>query len=71
MQVLARLVEPEVPAGRGDAERELINIARSGVSGHTRMPFVRLVGRRLVVNLGSTTALRRGGGAWALRRKGR
>jgi putative phosphoesterase len=41
------------------------------VCGHTHMPFVRLVGRRLVVNPGSVgMPYGRQGGSWALLREG-
>lgn len=44
---------------------------RTVVCGHTHMPFVRLVDRRLVVNPGSTgMPYGRAGGAWALLRDG-
>jgi hypothetical protein len=41
------------------------------VGGHTQMPFVRLVDRRLVINSGSIgMPYGRPGGAWALLRNG-
>jgi putative phosphoesterase len=44
---------------------------RTVVCGHTHMPFVRLVDRRLVVNPGSVgMPYGRSGGAWALLRSG-
>ena len=44
---------------------------RTVVCGHTHMPFVRLVDRRLVVNPGSVgMPYGRAGGAWALMRDG-
>lgn len=44
---------------------------RTVVCGHTHMPFVRLVDRRLVINPGSTgMPYGRAGGAWALLRDG-
>ncbi|CAA9304303.1 MAG: Metallophosphoesterase [uncultured Friedmanniella sp.] len=44
---------------------------RTVVCGHTHMPFVRLVDRRLVVNPGSVgMPYGRAGGAWALLREG-
>jgi diadenosine tetraphosphatase ApaH/serine/threonine PP2A family protein phosphatase len=44
---------------------------RTVVCGHTHMPFVRLVDRRLVVNPGSVgMPYGRPGGAWALLRTG-
>jgi predicted phosphodiesterase len=47
------------------------NDVRTVVCGHTHMPFVRLVDRRLVVNPGSVgMPYGRAGGAWALLRAG-
>ena len=44
---------------------------RTVICGHTRMPFVRLVDRRLVVNAGSIgMPYGRAGGSWALLRDG-
>jgi predicted phosphodiesterase len=54
----------EALAGLADAERTV-------VCGHTHMPFVRLVDRRLVVNPGSVgMPYGRPGGAWALLKDG-
>lgn len=51
----------------GDLQPEL----RTVVCGHTHMPFVRLVDRRLVVNPGSIgMPYGRSGGAWASLRSG-
>ena len=50
---------------------ELDHEVRTVVCGHTHMPFVRLVDRRLVVNPGSVgMPYGRAGGAWALLRDG-
>jgi putative phosphoesterase len=54
----------EVFSGLDEADRVV-------VCGHTHMPFVRLVDRRLVVNSGSVgMPYGRAGGAWALLRDG-
>jgi predicted phosphodiesterase len=54
----------EAFAGLDDTDRVV-------VCGHTHMPFVRLVDRRLVVNSGSVgMPYGRAGGAWALLREG-
>jgi diadenosine tetraphosphatase ApaH/serine/threonine PP2A family protein phosphatase len=46
-------------------------VVRTVVCGHTHMPFVRLVDRRLVINAGSIgMPYGRPGGAWALLRDG-
>ena len=46
-------------------------VVRTVVCGHTHMPFVRLVDRRLVINAGSIgMPFGRPGGAWALLRDG-
>ena len=50
---------------------DLDDAVRTVVCGHTHMPFVRLVDRRLVVNPGSIgMPYGRPGGAWALLRDG-
>ncbi|MGH1564264.1 metallophosphoesterase family protein [Mumia sp. DW29H23] len=50
---------------------DLDDAVRTVVCGHTHMPFVRLVDRRLVVNSGSIgMPYGRAGGAWALLRGG-
>lgn len=50
---------------------DLPDAVRTVVCGHTHMPFVRLVDRRLVVNPGSIgMPYGRAGGAWALLRDG-
>ena len=50
---------------------DLPDTDRVVVCGHTHMPFVRLVDRRLVVNSGSIgMPYGRAGGAWALLRDG-
>lgn len=50
---------------------ELPAVVQTVVCGHTHMPFVRLVDRRLVVNPGSIgMPYGRSGGAWALLRAG-
>ena len=50
---------------------ELDPEVRTVVCGHTHMPFVRLVDRRLVVNSGSVgMPYGRSGGTWALLRDG-
>ncbi len=50
---------------------DLPDTVRTVVCGHTHMPFVRLVDRRLVVNPGSVgMPYGRVGGAWALLRNG-
>lgn len=54
-----------------EAFAELPDEVRTVVCGHTHMPFVRLVDRRLVVNPGSVgMPYGRSGGAWALLRDG-
>lgn len=51
--------------------RDVPDAVRTVVCGHTHMPFVRLVDRRLVVNPGSIgMPYGRPGGAWALLRGG-
>ncbi|TWP35581.1 metallophosphoesterase family protein [Leekyejoonella antrihumi] len=54
-----------------DAFAELPDDQQTVVCGHTHMPFVRLVDRRLVVNPGSIgMPYGRAGGSWALLRHG-
>ena len=80
-EVLVRLRElgERVLWVRGNADRELVALARGGalagldvsirtvVCGHTHMPFIRLVDRRLVVNPGSVgMPYGRPGAHWAL-----
>ena len=54
-----------------EAFADLDEADRMVVCGHTHMPFLRLVDRRLVVNSGSVgMPYGRAGGAWALLRDG-
>ncbi|WP_375483064.1 metallophosphoesterase family protein [uncultured Jatrophihabitans sp.] len=54
-----------------DALSGLTDEQRTVVCGHTHMPYVRLVDRRLVINAGSVgMPYGRAGGAWALLRDG-
>ncbi|WP_370616936.1 metallophosphoesterase family protein [Mumia sp. Pv 4-285] len=54
-----------------DVFADLDDAVRTVVCGHTHMPFVRLVDRRLVVNSGSIgMPYGRAGGSWALLRDG-
>jgi len=54
-----------------DVFAELPLVVRTVVCGHTHMPFVRLVDRRLVVNSGSIgMPYGRPGGSWALLHNG-
>ncbi len=55
----------------GDAFSELSEGVQTVVCGHTHMPFVRMVDRRLVINSGSIgMPYGRPGGSWALLRNG-
>lgn len=66
------LVLVDSPMGRwADALSGLADDQMTVVCGHTHMPFVRLVNRRLVVNPGSIgMPYGRAGGSWALLRNG-
>ena len=60
-----------VDLGVGITFADLPDAVQTVVCGHTHMPFVRLVDRRLVLNPGSVgMPYGRSGGAWALLRDG-